>query len=198
MKSSVCKIENGTKDLEAILKESERVAEYIGLAHKQALQLRLLCEELDGMLPYIIDEFEGEFWIEYEEGVCRVKASVKIPELTASKKEELIEVAKNKQNAAAVGVVGKIRNAIETFFLGEDALLTSFYTSASAFRLATGYSEGVDYSYLWSLEQYRSTVEKEGDAWDELEKSVIAAVADDVIVGVKGKRAEITIVKKFA
>ena len=150
------------------------------------------------MLPYIIDEFEGEFWIEYEEGVCRVKASVKIPELTASKKEDLIEVAKNKQNAAAVGVVGKIRNAIETLFLGEDALLTSFYTSASAFRLATGYSEGVDYSYLWSLEQYRSTVEREGDAWDELEKSVIAAVADDVIVGVKGKRADIIIVKKFA
>ena len=198
MKSSVCKIENGTKDLEAILKESERVAEYVGLAHKQTLQLRLLCEELDGMLPNIVDEFEGEFWIEYEEGVCRVKAAVKIPELTAAKKAELVEVAKNKQNAAAVGVVGKIRSAIENLFLNEGAA-EAFCVSAGMFRLATGYSEGVDYSYLWSLEQYRSTVtEKASEDWDELEKSVIAAVADDVIVGVKGKRAEITIVKKFA
>jgi hypothetical protein len=44
MKSNVCKIENGTRDLESILKESERVAEYNGLSHKQALHLRLLCE----------------------------------------------------------------------------------------------------------------------------------------------------------
>ena len=54
MRSNVCKIEKGTRDLEAILKESERVAEYNGLDHKQALQLRLLCEEIDGMLPNVI------------------------------------------------------------------------------------------------------------------------------------------------
>ena len=38
MRSNVCKIEKGTRDLEAILKESERVAEYNGLDHKQTLQ----------------------------------------------------------------------------------------------------------------------------------------------------------------
>ena len=47
MKSSVCKIEKGTRDLAEILKESERVAVYNGLSHKQTLQLRLLCEEID-------------------------------------------------------------------------------------------------------------------------------------------------------
>ena len=40
--------------------------------------------------------------------------------------------------------------------------------------------------------------EEQVEAWDELEKSVIASVADDVIVGVRGKRAEIVILKKFA
>ena len=40
--------------------------------------------------------------------------------------------------------------------------------------------------------------EAEKENWDELEKSVIASVADDVIVGVKGKKAEIVIIKKFA
>jgi hypothetical protein len=41
-------------------------------------------------------------------------------------------------------------------------------------------------------------VEKEEKEWDELEKTIIASVADDVIVGVKGKNANIIIVKKFA
>ena len=50
MKSNVCKIVKGNKDLEGIFKESEKVAEYNGLTHKQTLQLRLLCEEIDGML----------------------------------------------------------------------------------------------------------------------------------------------------
>jgi hypothetical protein len=199
MKSNVCKIENGTRDLEAILKESERVAEYNGLSHKQALQLRLLCEEIDGMLPNIVDDFEGELWIDFEDGVCKVNVSVQFPEVNADKKAELISIAKNQKNAAAVGIVGKIRNAIENFFLDED-MMTAVTISTRPYSLATGYSDGVDYDYLWRLEEYRKSVKKEEqvEAWDELEKSVIASVADDVIVGVRGKRAEIVILKKFA
>jgi hypothetical protein len=34
--------------------------------------------------------------------------------------------------------------------------------------------------------------------WDELEKSIIANLADDVIVGVKGRKANFIIVKKFS
>ena len=199
MKSNVCKIEQGTKDLAAILKESERVAEYNGLTHKQALKLRLLCEEIDGMLPNMIDNFEGNLWIDFEDGVCKVNVSIKIPEFNTAKKEELISIAKNKTNAAAVGIVGKIRNAIENFLLSEEAAM-ALDASGASFHLATGYSEGVDYSYLWTLEQYRSTVKKDAQSedWDELEKSVIASVADDVIIGVKGKQADIVIMKKFA
>ncbi|MBO5907665.1 MAG: hypothetical protein J6Q85_05920 [Clostridia bacterium] len=199
MKSNVCKIDNGTKDLAAILNESERVAKYNSLTHKQAMQLRLLCEEIDGMLPNIIDDFSGELWIDFEDGVCKVNVSIKIPEFNTGKKEELINISRSKKNAAAVGIVGKIRNAIENFFLSEDSSL-SFDQSYAAFHFATGYNEGVDYSYLWTLDQYRNSVkEKEQtEAWDELEKSVIASVADDVIVGVKGNQADIIIVKKFA
>ena len=199
MKSNVCRIENGTRDLEAILNESERVAEYNGLTHKQTLQLRLLCEEIDGMLPNIIDDFEGELVIDYEGGVCKINVSIEIPEFNTVKKTELIGIAKNKKNAAAVGIVGKIRNAIENFFLDEE-VAKIFDVSSESFYVSTGYTGGDDYSYLWTLEDYRSTVKKEEktEEWDELEKSVIASVADDVIVGVKGKRAEITVIKKFA
>ena len=199
MRSNICKIEKGTRDLDAILKESERVAEYNGLSHKQSLQLRLLCEEIDGMLPNIINDFDGELWIDFEDGVCNVNVSINIPEFNADKKEELIGIAKNKKNSAAVGIVGKIRDAIENVILDEERM-GMMASSAGSFGLGTGYSEGVNYAYLWRLEEYRDSVKKEeqAEAWDELEKSVIASVADDVIVGVKGRQAKIIIVKKFA
>ena len=199
MKSNVCKIEKGTRDLEAILKESERVAEYNGFTQKQTLQLRLLCEEIDGMLPNIIDEFEGELWIDFKDGVCKVNVSIQIPDFTIGKKEELICIAKNKKNAAAVGIVGKIRNAIENFFLDE-VYAEGLDSPYASFHMSTDYIDGMDYSCLWSLRQYKNTVKQDEQVaeWDELEKSVIASIADDVIVGVKGKRAEIVITKMFA
>lgn len=198
MKSNICKIENGTKDLDVILKESERVAEYNGLTHKQTLQLRLICEEIDGMLPNIIDDFNGEFWIEFEDGICKVNISIQIPEYTAEKKTELINIAKNKKNSAVVGIVGKIRDSIENFLLDE-VRMEALALSTVYLGLGTGYSEGADYTYLWRLEEYRNSVKQEEqvEKWDELEKSVIASVADDVIVGVKKKQANIIIVKKF-
>lgn len=195
MKSNVCKIEKGNKDLEAIFKESEKVAEYNGLTHKQTLQLRLLCEEIDGMLPNIIDDFEGNLWIDFEDGVCKVNVSIQMPKFDVDKKEELIDIAKNKKNASAVGILGRIRSVVEDFFLDEDVLLACAVSSGS-FNV----SGGMDYSSYWSLAQYKETVKKENNevAWDELEKSVISSVADDVIVGVKGKKVDIVIVKKFA
>jgi hypothetical protein len=198
MKSNVCIIAPGTRDLDSILRESEKVAAYNDLTGKQALQLRLLCEEVDGMLPNIIDDFNGNFWIEYDNGVCKVNVSIKIPDLNAGRKRKLIDLSNNKKNASAVGVVGKIRCAVEDFLLNEDNYVRS--TSAGLFHPSTGYSEGVDYSYIWSLQMYRNNVTEEAEPvyWDELEKSVIASVADDVIVGVKGNQADIIIVKRFA
>lgn len=199
MKSNVCKIEKGSKDLAAILKESEKVAVYNELTHKQALQLRLICEEIDGMLPKIINDFDGDFWIEFEEGVCKVCASIKFAEFTAEKKNDLISIAKDKKNAAAVGIGGKIRSVVENIFLDEENI-KNYAMSSDAFRIATGYSEDINYSYYWSLDQYRKDIKKEEkvEAWDELEKSVVASLTDDVVVAVKGKRADIIITKKFA
>lgn len=199
MKSNVCKIEHGTKDLSAILKESEKVAVYNELNHKQTMQLRLLCEEADGMLPNIIDKFSGDFWIEFEKGVCKIFISFAFKEFTTEKKDGLVDISTTKKNAAAHGVVGKIRSALENVFL--DVEPTHGYNlSESSAYYPMDFRDCTDYSSVWSLEQYRSTVRREEQtaAWDELEKSVIASLADDVIVGVRGKRADIIIVKKFA
>ena len=199
MKSNVCKIENGTKDLAAILRESEKVAAYNELTQKQTLQLRLICEEIDGMLPNIIDDFNGDFWIDFEDGVCKVNVSLRFNEYTADKKEGLVGIAKNKKNAANVGIVGKIRSALEDAFLDNEAIRGAGMM-ADTFYYSPDVHDRMDYSYQWSLEQYRMSVKAKAktEEWDELEKSVIASVADDVIVGVKGKSADIVVIKKFA
>ena len=200
MKSNVCKIDKSNKDLGAILKECEKVAVYNDLTHKQTLHLRLLCEEIDGMLPNIIDNFDGDFWIDFEDGLCKINVSIKFDEFTTVQKKELINVAKNKKNAAAVGIKGKIRSALENFFMDQEAFAVYTVPHSEAYMSIRTGIDTMDYSSYWSLEQYRKSVDKKekAEAWDEIEKSVIASLADDVIVGVKGKKADIIIVKKFA
>lgn len=200
MKSNICKIEKGAQDLSAILKESEKTAVYNELNRKQALHLRLLCEEIDGMISGLIGGFfSGDFWIDFEEGVCKINVSLEIEEFTSDSKNQLINVAKNKKNSAAVGIIGRIRAAIENAFLEID--FTGVYAVPS-YGIDAPISQYADmgYSQYWSLDQYRRQVrvEDKKEAWDELEKSVVASVADDIIVGIKGKRADIIIIKKFA
>ena len=199
MKSNICKIEDGVKDLEAIFKESEKVAVYNELSNRQANQLRQLCEELDGMLPHIINNFSGDFWIEFEQGVCKVNVSIERAQLNNAKKEELISIAKDKKNAAAVGISGKIRTAIESFFLADENP-KNYLMVSGMYDFVTGSINPIDYRYLCSLKKYMSSVSKDEQAeqWDELEKSLIASIADDVIVGIKGTKVDIVIVKNFA
>jgi hypothetical protein len=150
------------------------------------------------MLPKIIDDFDGDFWIEFEKGVCKVIASIKFAEFSIEKKEELIKIAKNSKNAAAVGITGKIRSFVEDMLL-DDVNIPSYSIYSESMCIATSFGEDMNYPYMWTLENYKNNTKKEKEeAWDELEKSVIASVADDIVVGVKGKRADIIITKKFA
>ena len=64
-----------------------------------------------------------------------------------------------------------------------------------------GFATNIDFSQIWSLKQYQNCVKEdasEKDKWDELEKSILVKLADDVIVGVRGKTVDIIIKKRFA
>ena len=61
MKSNVCKIEKDELGLKTILSEVEKVAAYNELQKKETLRLRLLAEELTGMLPELVKNFDGYF-----------------------------------------------------------------------------------------------------------------------------------------
>ena len=194
MQSNICKIEKGSQRTDDIFRESEKVAKYNDLNHKQALQLRLLCEELVNMLPSIISRFSGEFCIETQGNDYTLCVNVLVDNMDIETRDRLIKVSKNNRNASAVGITGKIRAVFDYMALGgEDPMMPS----ASRY----GFSSDVDFSSVWSLRQYQDGVRadnEQGSAeWDELERSIIVHVADDVLVGVKGNNVKMIIKKKF-
>ena len=54
--------------------------------------------------------------------------------------------------------------------------------------------------FVWSLQNYKNSLEatsdKKQEAWDELERSIVASIANDVIVGVKKDSVDLTIIYK--
>lgn len=195
MRSNICKIEKGTKVLDEIFKESEKVARYNELGAKQSLQLRLLCEELVNMLPSIISNFSGEFWIENQDNYYELCVSVSVENMDVATRERLIKISKSNKNAAVIGITGKIRAVFDYMAMG-----TSDPMVSPAARY--GFDTNIDFSQFWSLKQYQNSVqndaENRSEEWDEFERSIIVKVADDVIVGVKGKNVSVIIKKNFA
>ncbi len=202
MKSDVCKLTNDKSTLNNILAEAEKSASYNKLSAKQSLQLRLLAEEMVGMLPELLEIGNGEFWIENDGPEYELHAAIKTKRMTLDKKEEIMSVSKSGVNASSKGIINKIKLIAESMADGyvEASKMSNtagyeFYDMGSA----TGQLQNEIWSEAWSLKNYRDNAQdnKDKETWDELEKSVIANIADDVIVGYIGKKVNIIIKKVF-
>ena len=71
------------------LAEAERFAEYNGLSEKNARRLRLLTEELIGMVRGITGDFTAVFWVEGTDSVCHLHLLAKT-EMNFDKREDLL------------------------------------------------------------------------------------------------------------
>ena len=209
MKSNICKLNKDLSCLKEVLNEVEKVTAYNGLEDKKALRLRLLAEELCGMLPGLVENFSGDFWAENDGETYELHVELKAEYMTIELRDELISVSKSGKNAAAKGVMGKIRAVAETMLLvASDPSLPAplpeceFY-DYNSYNIGLGYIDPTialetGYSYSWSLYNYKTAVEeKEDDAYAELERSIVARLADDIIVGVRGNNVEIVVKKSF-
>ena len=181
---------------------TDKTAEQMNLSRREAFHLRLLAEETLGMLRAITGDYTAEFRVETEGRTCRIYLSAK-SDLDYAKRKELLNVSTTGKNAARVGIMEKIRGIFEAglFSLEEGYNLQSQY-GASMFTYGTmgmlepGISDAV---YAWSMQKYKAGVQAENDpdAWDELEKSIIANIADDVTVGVRRGSVELVITKIY-
>ena len=197
MKSDVIIISNDGNQMETALNMADKVAAFNELSPKGSLHLRLLTEEMMGMMRSIAGKSEGEFWIESENGVHQLHLRVQA-RLGSEKREQMISASSSKTNEAAKGIMGKIRSFFEFSDYWE---VPPFYP-----ELAIGSPEEMHSEMIWSMAEYHEMLRqylaenREGakEAWDELEKSVVSNVADDIKVSIRGREVEMTIIKKLA
>ena len=193
MKTNRISVDQHNFSLNAVLCEVEKVAAYNGLEGKQALHLRLLAEELMGMVPELLEYCGGNFWIECDDS--EVDLCVELSALTMSTelRDNLIDISKSKKNSAAKGIMGKIRAVVDYMVYPDE---TQMY---DAFFVKYGLESAVLMDDTWSLANYKNNVGENHneEAWDELEKSIVSKIADDVTVGVQGKKVKIVVKKKF-
>ena len=196
MKTDVIVVSTSGKQMEDALKETEKFTNYKQVSPKTALHLQLLTEEMMGMMRSITGEKEGEFWIEDKDGMAELHLRMNTI-LDFQRKDQLIAASTSGKNEATRSFMGKLR--------------AFFDASASVPLITLPLMPGVDAAEMydaleWSLEDYKLKLEKYRDengegaeeAWDELEKSVVTHVADEVKVSVDSKSAEMIIFKKIA
>lgn len=198
MKSDICELDGKKSDLSAIFKQVEKTAVYNELDEKSALQLRLLAEEFVGMLPELLECVSGEFWIESAGKKFELRASLQADKDDLDFNEKVMSISTSGKNIAAEGIMGKIAAAALSML----HIYTSPTVQATVDYFAMGTDVAAGVSDLWSLGNYRDAAKKYVDsgkpeAWDELEKSIVAKVADDVEVGIKGEKVDIIITKTF-
>ncbi len=209
MQTDRIKVASDGSGREQALLEAEKFAQYVGLDHKKGLQIRLLTEETLGMVAAIAEDFDAEFWLENTPaGGCRIHLIAKT-EMNYGKKKELVAVSTSGRNEAAKGFMGKIRELIEDIIYAEEEEMEGLAATgadpamfASMGMCDTDAMVTDSMIYLWSLERYRASIDEQQEAspdvqeaWDELEKSIVASIADNVLVSVSGETVELLIEK---
>jgi len=193
MKTEVISVSSKGRGMEAALALADRVAEQLGCSHRDALHLRLLVEEMMSTMHSIIGQLEGKFWIEAEDNTCQLHLQSKTL-LDAEQRAQLLSASTDGKNKAHRGIMGKLRAFFEPMPI-EDC---------PAYLAKTVLPGDENGELTWSLEAYRERLERRKDAsrraqeeWDELEKSVVSHIADNVEVSIHGYDVEIVISKKL-
>ena len=203
MKTELISISPAGTGMDKALELTEKTGAFCGLDHKSALRLRLLSEEVIELMRSFTDELRGDFWLEAKDNVVEIHLKTEIP-MDLKTKKELIAVSSSGKNAAAKGFMGKIREMISTATLPDDPE-TKAMTDQALGLMSLGCQMGsYSGSYSWSMSSYVASIDKASEtktdaqeAKDELEKSIVANLADDVTVHIVNSDVEIAIYKSF-
>lgn len=198
-----------SKDIARELDRADDLIAELSLDRKNALHAKLVFEETLGMLQEMTENYKAIVWLEkYKKGYC-LKLSAKT-EMDYDKKKELLSVASDKKNSSVKGVMSKLGDVIENGLLNYENVMNlsqeygGGYVDYGSMGIYGGIDGALEYGMMWSLNDYRTCLESVSDdneaskeAWDELEKSIVANIASDILVGVKGDKVEMTVICKM-
>ena len=204
MTISEIKVTTRGEGMEEALAATEKLGLDSGLSHKENLRLRLLAEELIGLLRGITGDVEARY-LARQEGkkfVLSLNADVR---MTQEMRKQLLAASSSGKNSAARGFMGRLREMVAAILVPEEEESDEVSGLALGLMSLGGparYTAGVN-AYAWSMSKYMSEVRSRdqdadaADAWDELEKSIVANLADEVSVKIVGSAVEISIAKAF-
>ena len=185
------------------LELTEKTGAYMGLDHDNSLRLRLLSEELIGLMNSFTKELLGAFWLEAKDKTVEVHLKTEIP-MDLQTRKDILSVASSGKNSAAKSFMGKIREMIEIATLPDDPEIKAMTDQAMGL-MYTGCQMGTHTSnYSWAMSAYVASIETKSETQEnaknelaDLERSIVANLADDVTVHIVGSDVEITIYKAF-
>ena len=205
MTTAEIKVTANGEGMEEALSATEKLGLDSGLSHKENLRLRLLAEELIGLMRGITGSVEAVYLARLEGRKSELSLSADVS-LNQEMRKQLLAASSSGKNAAAKGFMGRIRDMVATILLpenGESGEVSGLSLGLMSLGGPARYTAGVN-AYAWSMSKYmsevRSSCEQDEDAakaWDELEKSIVANLADEVTVKIVGSLVEINITKAF-
>ena len=184
---------------------TENFAWQAKLDKRDTLRLDLLVEETLGMVKAMLDDFYGQIWFVADGKACEIHFEA-TSDMNADKKQELLSVSSTGKNTAAKGFMAKLGEVISGALHGMGNTMDTYGQETIKYGIVhtpSVLSANSDMMTIWTLQSYRSDLSEahsdDGaeEALDELEKSIVAKLADDVLVGVKGDRIDLIIRKQF-
>ena len=200
MKTDVIAVSSRGGQMEKALNQVAKVAAYKDLSSKSTIQLQLLTEEMMGMMRAITGETEGEFWIEDNDATYELHLRVKT-RMNSEKRDQLLSASSTGKNESARGLMGRLKDFFDREMdediasMGSPLVLPDMYENTSMNTL----------NWEWSMSSYQHQLAamvkdrnpQAVEMWDELEKSVVTHVADEIRVSIRGQQAEMIIQKKI-
>ncbi len=123
--------------------------------------------------------------------------------MTRELRKQFLDVSTNRKNDAANGFWGRLQDMIFTrLFLKEDSPDQRLPHGSLPDQESVSGTGGTE---EWTMNQYISDIDVKrdqsidaADRWDELEKSILAQLADEIKVSMQGIDVEITVFKTFS
>ena len=161
-------------------------------------------EELIELIRPFADMFHGDFWLETCENNIEIHLKTEIP-MDQKTRNELLSFSSSGKNSAARGLIGRIREMIANVILPADPEEKAMMEEAMSL-MSQGCQAGshLSGSYCWSMNSYAASVKENTagsddteEAKDELEKSIVANIADEVKVNIVNSDVEVIIFRSF-
>lgn len=189
------------------LKQAEAVAVYKSLSNKDSMQLQLLTGEMMGMMKGLTGRHDADFWIDTQDNNVRLHLKADTV-MNTEMRQKLMAVSTSGKNAAVKGIMSKISDLFSRILEPADSSYESMNIAGwnavdlSAGMLAsginvTGRSMSITPTDVWSFNKYKDSIKDDGAAeeWDELEKSIVANIADEIEIGIADGAVEMIIYK---